>query len=50
MAVSHVKGIGELSGDTKSKTLRIEYDPTEVTVEGVQQALAGIGYESTVLT
>ena len=49
MAVGHVRGIGELNGDAKSKTLCIEYDPSEVTVEGVQQALAGIGYESTVL-
>ncbi len=49
MAVGHVKGIGELNGDAKSKTLYIEYDPSEMTVEGVQQALAGIGYESTVL-
>ncbi len=50
MAVGHVKGIGELNADAKSKTLCIEYDPSEVTVEGVQQALAGIGHESTVLT
>ncbi len=50
MAVGHVKGIGEIDADTKSKTLCIEYDPSEVTVEGVQQALAGIGHESTVLT
>ena len=50
MAVGHVKGIGELNGDAKSKTLCIEYHPSEVTVEGVQQALAGIGYESTALT
>ncbi len=50
MAVGRVKGIGELNGDAKSKTLSIEYDPSEVTAEGVQQALAGIGYESTVLT
>ncbi|MCH8185862.1 MAG: hypothetical protein IH862_07165 [Chloroflexi bacterium] len=50
MAVGHVKGIGEIDADTKSKTLSIEYDPSEVTVEGVQEALAGIGHESTVLT
>ena len=49
MAVGRVNGIGELNADAKSKTLCIEYDPSEVTVEGVQQALAGIGYESTVL-
>ncbi len=49
MAVGHVKGIGEVDADAKSKTLCIEYNPSEVTVEGVQQALAGIGYESTVL-
>ncbi len=50
MAVGRVKGIGELSADAKSKTLCIEFDPSELTVEEVQQALAGIGYESTVLT
>ncbi len=50
MAVGHVKGIGELNAAVKSKTLCVEYDPSEVTVEGVQHALAGIGYESTVLT
>ncbi len=50
MAVGHVKGIGELNADAKSKTLCIEYDASELTVEGVQQALAGIGYESKVLT
>ncbi len=50
MAVGHVKGIGQVDADTKSKTLCIEYDPSDVTAEGVQQALAGIGYESTVLS
>ena len=50
MAVGRVKGIGEINADAKTKTLCVDYDPSEVTVEGVQQALAGIGHESTVLT
>ena len=46
MAVGRVKGIGDLKADVKSKTLSIEYDPSDVTVEGVQQALADLGYDA----
>lgn len=50
MAVGQLKGIGMVSGDTKSRTLSVRYDPSEVTVESMQEALSQIGYESTVLS
>ena len=47
MAVGRIKGIGKIDGDDKSRTLTVEYEPTELTAEAIQEALKGVGYEST---
>jgi hypothetical protein len=47
MAVGQLNGTGKVSGDSKSRTLTVEYEPSEVTVESMQEALLNIGYEST---
>lgn len=47
MAVGRNKGFGKIDGDDKSRTLVVEYDPHILTVETIQDALNGIGYEST---
>ncbi len=50
LAVGRLKGIGKISGESKSATLTVEYEPSELTVEEVQEALKQIGYESVPLT
>ena len=50
LAVGRLKGIGKISGEAKSKTLNVEYEPSVLTVESVQEALMQIGYESVPLT
>ena len=47
LAVGRLEGIGKISGQAKSKTLTVEYEPSVLTVDAVQEALKGIGYEST---
>ncbi len=47
MAVGRIQGIGKISGDDKSRTVTVEYEPTALTVEAIQEALKGVGYEST---
>ncbi len=49
MAVGRLNGVGKISGEAKSKTLTVEYEPSALTVEAVQEALKQIGYESTTL-
>ncbi len=49
MAVGQLGGIGKVSGDIKSRALAVEYEPSAVTVEAIQQAVATAGYDSTVL-
>ena len=49
MAVGRLQGISKISGEVKSRTLTVEYDPSAVTVEAIQQALEAIGYDSAVL-
>ncbi len=49
MAVGRLNGVGKISGEAKSKTLTVEYEPSALTVEAVQAALKQIGYESTTL-
>ncbi len=49
MAVGRLNGVGKISGEAKSKTLTVEYEPSALTVEAVQEALEQIGYESTTL-
>ncbi len=47
MAVGRIQGIGKISGDDKSRTVTVEYEPNALTVEAIQEALKGVGYEST---
>ncbi len=47
MAVGRIKGIGKIDGDDKSRTLTVDYEPTALTVEAIQEALKEVGYEST---
>ena len=47
LAVGRLKGIGKISGQAKSKMLTVEYEPSVLTVDAVQDALKQIGYEST---
>ena len=49
MAVGQVGGTGKVSGDVKARTVSVEYEPSTVTVEVIQQALATIGYESSLV-
>ena len=49
MAVGQLKGTGMVSADSKSRTLTVQYEPSEVTVESMQEVLLLIGYESTVV-
>ena len=50
MAVGRLQGVGKISGEVKSKTLQVEYEPSTLTVKAVQEALRRLGYESTQLT
>ncbi len=47
LAVGRLNGVGKISGEAKSKTVTVAYEPSELTVEAVQEALKQIGYEST---
>ncbi len=46
MAVGRLQGLGKITGEAKSRTLTVEYEPATVAVEAIQEALKGIGYES----
>jgi len=50
MAVSRLQGIGKISGEVKARTVTVEYEPSTLTVKAVQDALKGLGYESTQMT
>ncbi len=50
LAVGRLKGISKISGDAKSRTLKVEYEPSALTIEAVQEALKQVGYESVLLT
>ena len=50
MAVSRLQGFGKISGEVKAKTVTVEYEPSTLTVKAVQEALEGVGYESTQMT
>ena len=50
LAVGRLKGIGKISGDAKSRTLNVEYEPSVLTVEAIQDGLNQIGYESVPVT
>ena len=43
------RGVGEVSADVQARALSVRYDPSDVTVESVQESLQQIGYESKVL-
>lgn len=47
MAVRLLPGIAEVDADFKTRTAQIAYDPNQVAIETIRQALENIGYEST---
>ena len=49
MAVGRVTGISKIDGESKSRTLTVEFEPSSVTVEAIQNALNQVGYESTLV-
>ncbi len=49
MAVGRLQGISKVNGESKARTLTVEYEPSTVTVEGIQSALIQVGYESTLV-
>ena len=49
MAVGQLQGVGKFDGESKSKTVTVEYEPSSVTVEEIQTALVQVGYESTLV-
>ena len=49
MAVGQLIGVTKVSGEEKSSTIALQYIPSDVTVESIQDRLRQIGYESTVL-
>jgi copper chaperone CopZ len=46
MAVGHLQGLGKVTGEAKSRTLTVEYEPAKVTVEAIQGTLKQLGYDS----
>lgn len=47
--MSQLLETAEVSGDFASRELTVEYNSSEVTVEEIQQTLASVGYDSSVL-
>lgn len=47
--MSQLLETAEVSGDFTSRELTVEYNSSEVTVEEIQQTLASIGYQSSIL-
>ncbi len=48
MAVGQLDGIGQITGDVTIKTVTIEFNPSHVTIQRIQEVLEGIGYSSNV--
>ena len=46
MAVRRVKGVERVDGDTKARTVTIQFDPSLAAVDGIRAAMDGIGYET----
>ncbi len=49
MAVGRLQGLGKITGEAKSRTLTLEYEPTTVTLEAIQETLKQVGYDSSQL-
>ena len=49
-AVSRLGGSSRLEGDIATRTVSVEYEPSLVGVDAIQEALRGVGYESTVIS
>ena len=47
MAVRLLPGIANVEADFKTRAAQITYDPDQVNVETIRQALENLGYEST---
>jgi copper chaperone len=44
-AVGAVAGVGRVDVDVAEKTVTVDYDDVAVTLEAIEQAVAGEGYE-----
>jgi|TARA_B100002003_G_C13764728_1_gene379757 copper chaperone CopZ len=49
MAVGRLDGFGKITGEAKSRTLTVEYEPARVTVKAIQGTLKQLGYDSSQL-
>ena len=49
MAVGRVQGVKKVTGEAKSRTVTVEYEPSTATVEAIYEALKRVGYEATTL-
>ncbi len=43
-----LNGVGEVAGDWRLHTVTIEYDPENIDIEAIQEAMMVFGYDSTV--
>ena len=46
MALRRVKGVQEVDGNAKEKTLTIQFGPEVASLEDIRKAIAPIGYEA----
>ena len=44
MAVRRVKGVLQVDGNAREKTMTMQFDPEVTSVEAIKQAMARIGY------
>ncbi len=47
MTVSMLPGIEQVQASFKTRTARIRFDPQQVTLAAIQNALAEVGYDAT---
>ena len=48
MVVRRLDGIEEVEGDADARTLSVRFDSTRASVDEIQAALRGIGYDASV--
>ena len=50
LAVGRLQGVDKVSGEVKTRTVTVEYEPSTVTVEAIHEALKRVGFEGTTLS
>lgn len=43
--VGNLEGVTSANADIKSSTLKVEYDPSKVTIDKIKNAVNGVGYK-----